>query len=153
MSILIIDDEEVLQDVLTSLLRKEGFETRSARTGAEGLAMLEQEEIDLVLLDLMLPDTSGLEVLKRIRAEDPDQQTIVITAYSSIESAIDAMREGAFHYIPKPFKNEEVLLTVRKALEQRQLAAENRTLREQLRQVTPSTTSSASRSRCGRSSS
>ena len=60
-------------------------------------------------------------------------QIIVITAYSSIESAIDAMREGAFHYIPKPFKNEEVLLTVRKALEQRQLATENRTLREQLR--------------------
>ena len=135
MSILIIDDEEVLQDVLTSLLEGEGFETRSARTGAEALAMLEQEEIDLVLLDLMLPDTSGLDVLKRIRADDPDQQVIVITAYSSIESAIEAMREGAFHYIPKPFKNEEVLLTVRKALEQRQLAAENRTLREQLRQV------------------
>ncbi|MFQ5349011.1 MAG: sigma-54-dependent transcriptional regulator [Thermoanaerobaculia bacterium] len=135
MSILVVDDEEVLQDVLTSLLKEEGFETRSARSGAEGLALLEQEEIDLVLLDLMLPDTSGLEVLKRIRAEDPEQQIIVITAYSSIESAIDAMREGAFHYIPKPFKNEEVLLTVRKALEQRQLATENRTLREQLRQV------------------
>jgi DNA-binding NtrC family response regulator len=135
MSILIIDDEEVLQDVLTALLQNEGFETRSAGTGAEGLALLEREEIDLVLLDLMLPDTSGLEVLKRIRSEDPDQQVIVITAYSSIESAIDAMREGAFHYIPKPFKNEEVLLTVRKALEQRQLAAENRSLREQLRQV------------------
>ena len=135
MNILIVDDEEVLQDVLTSLLREEGFDTRSARSGTEGLALLEQEEIDLVLLDLMLPDSSGIEVLKRIRAEDPDQQVIVITAYSSIESAIDAMREGAFHYIPKPFKNEEVLLTVRKALEQRQLAAENRTLREQLRQV------------------
>jgi len=134
-SILIVDDEDVLQDVLTSLLQEEGFETRSARSGTEGLAVLEQEEIDLVLLDLMLPDSSGLEILKRIRAEDPDQQIIVITAYSSIESAIDAMREGAFHYIPKPFKNEEVLLTVRKALEQRQLAAENRTLREQLRQV------------------
>ena len=135
MSILIIDDEEVLQDVLTALLKEEGFETRSARSGAEALGLLEQEEVDLVLLDLMLPDTSGLELLKRIRSEDPDQQIIVITAYSSIESAIEAMREGAFHYIPKPFKNEEVMLTVRKALEQRQLAAENRTLREQLRQV------------------
>ena len=154
MSILIVDDEEVLQDVLTSLLREEGFETRSARTGAEGLELLEREEIDLVLLDLMLPDISGLEVLKRIRVDDPDQQIIVITAYSSIESAIDAMREGAFHYIPKPFKNEEVLLTVRKALEQRQLATrEPDAARAAPAGATPSTTSSASRSRCGRSSS
>jgi len=133
-SILIVDDEEVLQDVLTSLLREEGFETLSARSGTEGLALLETEEIDLVLLDLMLPDSSGIEILKRIRAEDPDQQIIVITAYSSIESAIDAMREGAFHYIPKPFKNEEVLITVQHGLGQRKLTQENKALRAQLRQ-------------------
>ena len=134
MNILIIDDEEVLQDILTSLIQREGHATFSARSGEDGLALLAREEIDLVVLDLMLPGMSGLEVLRRIRDADPDQVVVVITAYSSIEGAIDAMRQGAFHYIPKPFKNDEVLLTVRKGLEQRRLAAENRALREQLRE-------------------
>ncbi|HLE85864.1 MAG TPA: sigma-54 dependent transcriptional regulator [Thermoanaerobaculia bacterium] len=134
MSILIIDDEEVLQDVLSSLLRKEGYEVLSARTGEEGLRLLGEEEVDLVLLDLMLPGMSGLEVLRQIRRTTPEMVVVVITAYSSIEGAIRAMREGAFHYIPKPFKNEEVLLTVRKGVEQRRLANENRALREQLRE-------------------
>ena len=102
MSILIVDDEEILQDVLTSLLTQEGYSTLSAGTGREALDLLAKEEVELVLLDLMLPDTSGLEVLKRIRATDPDQVVVVITAFSSIEGAIEAMREGAFHYIPKP---------------------------------------------------
>jgi two-component system response regulator PilR (NtrC family) len=134
MNILIIDDEEVLQDVLTVLLRKEGHTPLSALSGEEGIEVLEREEVDLVLLDLMLPGMNGIEVLKEIRRRHPDQVVVVITAFSSIESAIEAMREGAFHYIPKPFKNEEVLLTIRKGLEQRRLAAENRSLKEQLRQ-------------------
>ncbi|HUF79328.1 MAG TPA: sigma-54 dependent transcriptional regulator [Thermoanaerobaculia bacterium] len=134
MSILIIDDEEVLQDVLSSLLRKAGYEVLSARTGEEGLRLLGEEEVDLVLLDLMLPGMSGQDVLHQIRRTAPDLVVVVVTAYSSIEGAIKAMREGAFHYIPKPFKNEEVLLTVRKGLEQSRLATENRALREQLRE-------------------
>ena len=134
MSVLIIDDEEVLQDVLTSLLGNEGFTTHSARTGKEALKILGKEEIDLVLLDLMLPDCSGLDLLKQIRADDPEQVVVVITAFSSIEGAIQAMREGAFHYIPKPFKNEEVLITVQHGLGQRKLTQENKALRAQLRQ-------------------
>jgi len=134
MNILIVDDEEVLQDVLTVLIRKEGHHTVSAYSGEDALETLEREEVDLVLLDLMLPGMNGMQVLREIRQRHPDQVVVVITAFSSIESAIEAMREGAFHYIPKPFKNEEVLLTLRKGLEQRRLAAENRSLREQLRQ-------------------
>jgi len=134
MNILIIDDEEVLQDVLTSLIQREGHTTFSARTGEEGLRVLGNEEIDLVVLDLMLPGMSGQEVLAEIRRTDPDQVVVVITAYSSIEGAIEAMRQGAFHYIPKPFKNDEVLLTIKKGLDQRRLASENRSLREQLKQ-------------------
>jgi DNA-binding NtrC family response regulator len=134
MNILIVDDEEVLQDILTVLIRREGHTPLSATTGEDGLAVLEREEVDLVLLDLMLPGMHGLEVLRQIREHFPDVVVVVITAFSSIESAIEAMREGAFHYIPKPFKNEEVLLTVRKGLEQRRLTAENRSLKEQLRQ-------------------
>ncbi|HMB53555.1 MAG TPA: sigma-54 dependent transcriptional regulator, partial [Thermoanaerobaculia bacterium] len=134
MNILIIDDEDVLQDVLTSLIRREGHTTFSARTGEEGLEVLDREEIDLVILDLMLPGMSGQEVLAQIRRRDTDQVVVVITAYSSIEGAIQAMRDGAFHYIPKPFKNEEVLLTIKKGLDQRRLASENRNLRQQLKQ-------------------
>jgi DNA-binding NtrC family response regulator len=134
MNILIIDDEEVLQDVLTALLRKEGLQTLSALSGEEGIEMLDREDVDLVLLDMMLPGMHGMQVLKEIRRRHYDVVVVVITAFSSIESAIDAMKEGAFHYIPKPFKNEEVLITVRKGLEQRRLASENRSLREQLRQ-------------------
>ena len=132
MSILIVDDEEVLQDVLTALVREEGHEAIVARTGEEALTILEREEIDLVLLDLMLPGISGMEVMKHVREQDPDLVVVVITAFSSIEGAIDAMKQGAFHYIPKPFKNEEVRLTIRKGLERRQLKAENRALKEQL---------------------
>jgi DNA-binding NtrC family response regulator len=134
MNILIVDDEEVLQDILTSLIRREGHHPISAATGEEALGLLEREEVDLVLLDLMLPGMRGMEVLREIRRRDTDQVVVVITAFSSIESAIEAMREGAFHYIPKPFKNEEVLLTIRKGLEQRHLRTENRSLKEQLRQ-------------------
>jgi DNA-binding NtrC family response regulator len=134
MNILVVDDEEVLQDVLTFLIRKEGHNVFSALSGEEGLRVLEREEVDLVLLDLMLPGMHGMDVLREIRRRDPDQVVIVITAFSSIESAVQAMREGAFHYIPKPFKNEEVLLTIRRGLEQRRLTSENRSLKEQLRQ-------------------
>ncbi|MCP4656744.1 MAG: sigma-54-dependent Fis family transcriptional regulator, partial [bacterium] len=133
MNILIVDDEEVLQDVLTSLVRREGWNPLNAHTGEEALYVLEREEVDLILLDLMLPGMSGMEVLKRIGQLYPEVVVVIITAYSSIEGAIDAMREGAFHYIPKPFKNEEVLLTIRKGMDQRRLARENRSLREQLR--------------------
>ena len=132
MRILIIDDEPVLQDVLATLLRREGFQVVQATTGAEGLRLAEEGETDLVLLDLMLPDRPGLEVLKELKRRDPEVVVVVITAYSSVESAIAAMREGAFHYIPKPFKNQEVILTVRKGLEQRRLRSENLALRQRL---------------------
>ena len=132
--ILIVDDEEVLQDVLTTLLESEGYSTLSARTGEEGLRLLGEEDVDLVLLDLMLPGMTGQEVLKQIRRDHPDQVVVVITAYSSVETAIVAMRDGAFDYVPKPFKNDEVLLTIQKGLENRRLTAENRSLKDQLKQ-------------------
>jgi two-component system response regulator PilR (NtrC family) len=134
MKILIVDDEEVLQDILATLIRQEGWTPVSARTGEEGLRLLATESIDLVLLDLMLPAMSGMEFLKQVRKEHPEQVVVMITAFSSVESAIEAMREGAFHYIPKPFKNEEVLITVKKGLEQRRLRRENQKLRKQLEQ-------------------
>jgi DNA-binding NtrC family response regulator len=131
-SVLVIDDEPVLQDVLKALLEGNGFDYHPATTAADGMRVLREEEVDVVLLDLMLPDGNGLEMLPDIKAHDPHLPVVVITAYSSLESAIEAMREGAFHYVPKPFKNEEVLHLVRRATERRLLQVENLLLRSRL---------------------
>jgi len=131
-TVLVIDDEPVLQDVLGSLLTGDGFEYLQATSAADGLRVLGEEEVDVVLLDLMLPDRSGLELLPEIKEFDPHLPVVVITAYSSVESAIEAMRGGAFHYVPKPFKNEEVLNLVRRASERRALLVENLQLRSRL---------------------
>ena len=131
-SVLVIDDEPVLQDVLGTLLRGAGFEVFGATSAADGLQLLREEEIDVVLLDLMLPDRPGIELLPEIKGHDPHLPVVVITAYSSVESAIEAMQLGAFHYVPKPFKNEEVLHLVRRAAERRRLQVENLLLRSRL---------------------
>src|SRR5271154_1965013 len=132
MRILIVDDEEVLRDVLEAVLRREGFQVVLASSGEEALSKLDGEEIDLVILDIMLPGISGIDTLRSIRVSNPHLPVIIITAYSSIDGAIQAMKHGAFHYIPKPFKNEEVVLTVNKALEQRRLSRENERLKNEL---------------------
>jgi len=133
MRILIVDDEEVLRDVLVTVLRDEGFDVLLAASGEEALNVLDGEtEIDLVILDIMLPGISGIDTLRSIRLSTPSLPVIIITAFSSIDGAIEAMKHGAFHYIPKPFKNEEVVLTVNKALEQRRLSTENERLKEEL---------------------
>jgi two-component system response regulator PilR (NtrC family) len=133
MRVLIVDDEEVLRDVLDAVLRREGFEVILAASGEEALSVLDQDEnIDLVILDIMLPGISGIDTLRAVRISNPSLPVIVITAFSSIDGAIEAMKHGAFHYIPKPFKNEEVILTVNKALEQRRLSRENERLKEEL---------------------
>ena len=131
-TVLILDDEPVIRDVLGSVLAKAGYATREAATAADGLARLEKDQIDVLLLDLMLPDRPGLEVLADVKARHPEIPVVVVTAYSSVESAIAAMREGAFHYVPKPFRNEEVVHIVKQALEKRRLVAENRALRAKL---------------------
>jgi DNA-binding NtrC family response regulator len=130
--ILVVDDEEVIRDVLGTLLEREGYDVSVAPTAGEALSLFEAEPYDLVLLDLMLPDRPGLELMRDIRRQDPDAVVVIVTAYSSIEGAIEAMRDGAFHYIPKPFQNQEVLLTVRKGAEARRLTEENRRLKEEL---------------------
>ena len=132
MRVLIVDDEEVLRDVLDAVLRREGFDVVCAVSGEEALNMLESEDIDLVILDVMLPGISGIDTMRAIRIANPHLPVIIITAFSSIDGAIDAMKQGAFHYIPKPFKNEEVVLTVNKALEQRRLSNENERLKAEL---------------------
>jgi len=133
MRVLIVDDEEVLRDVLDAVLRREGFEVVMAASGEEALAVLDEDDnIDLVILDIMLPGISGIDTLRALRISNPSLPVIIITAFPSIDGAIQAMKHGAFHYIPKPFKNEEVILTVNKALEQRRLSRENERLKAEL---------------------
>jgi DNA-binding NtrC family response regulator len=132
MRVLIVDDEEVLRDVLEVVLRREGFDIVTAASGEEALSLLDGEEVDLAILDVMLPGISGIDTLRAMRISNPHLPVIVITASSSIDGAIEAMKHGAFHYIPKPFKNDEVVLTVNKALEQRRLSRENERLKSEL---------------------
>ena len=131
-SILVFDDEEVVRDVLRRLLTRAGYQVVTASTAAEGFSRLESSEFDLVLLDLMLPDRSGMDVLRELRESRPEQMVLMMTAYASVENAVEAMQAGAHHYLTKPFKNEEVLSLVRNALDQRSLREENRSLKRAL---------------------
>jgi DNA-binding NtrC family response regulator len=132
-SVLVIDDEEIIREALEALLGAEGYGVTTAATAAEGIEALGRTRVDAVLLDLMLPDRSGLDVLDDIRRFDDDLPVVMITAYGTIESAIAATKQGAFHYFAKPFKNDEVVAVVRNAVERRRLVGENRALRDQLR--------------------
>ncbi len=132
MKVLIVDDEPVVREVLRTVLSRAGYATSEAATAAEGLVLFADPAVDLVLLDLMLPDRPGLSLLPELREKRPDVPVVVVTAYSSVESAIAAMKEGAFHYVPKPFRNEEVVHLVAQALEKRRLVAENLALKARL---------------------
>lgn len=131
--ILVIDDEEIMQEVLTDLLESEGYEVVCAGTGEDGLRIYETSSFDLVISDVMLPGDSGLKVLENIKRLNSDQPILMITAYASVESAIEAMKKGADEYITKPFKNDEVILQVKRSIEKFKLVQENRNLRRTLR--------------------
>jgi DNA-binding NtrC family response regulator len=132
-SILIIDDEEIIREALETLLGGEGYGVASADTAARGLELIGRRSFEAVLLDLMLPDRNGLEVLEDIRRIDDELPVVMITAYGTIENAVAATKQGAFYYFTKPFKNDEVLAVLRNAIERRRLVLENRQLRDQLR--------------------
>ena len=132
-SLVIIDDEEIIRDALQALLSGEGYDVASAATGQDGIDLLARRPADAVLLDLMLPDKNGLEVLEEIRRFDDELPVVMITAYGTIESAVAATKQGAFYYFTKPFKNDEVLAVLRNAIERRRLVRENRVLRERIR--------------------
>ncbi|HSF17724.1 MAG TPA: sigma-54 dependent transcriptional regulator [Vicinamibacteria bacterium] len=131
-TILVVDDEDVMREILGSLLTHEGYRVKLASTGEEGLSIANREPIDLAIVDVMLPDRSGIEVLDELKKADPELVVVMITAYASVETAIEAMKRGAFDYVTKPFKNEEVRVVVSKGVRQRRLVDENRSLRQAL---------------------
>ena len=129
----IIDDEPIIHEVLGDLLTEEGYEVESSLNGEEALEKYSPDTWDLILLDLLMPGMNGIEVLKRIKKIDPQAVIIIITAYASVESAISAMKIGAFDYIQKPFKHDELLLIIERAREHKKLKDENIRLKDELK--------------------
>jgi DNA-binding NtrC family response regulator len=127
-TILVVDDEQLIRWSLTERLGAEGYRVVEAETAA-GALVKHDEGVDLVLLDYRLPDGDGLSVLKRIKERDPDTLVILLTAYASVDAAVDAMKHGAYHFANKPFNLDEIALLVEKALETTRLRREVRALR------------------------
>ena len=133
-SVLVIDDEEIMREILQALLEREGCQVSLAASGEAGLALVRSpQHFDVAIVDVMMPGIDGIETLDELRKLDADLPVVLITAFASVENAIAAMKRGAFDYVTKPFKNDEVLVVVRNAAEQRRLVTENRSLRESLR--------------------
>ena len=130
-SILIVDDDEVMQETLSDVLRKRGYEIFTVGSGNGALPMIEKNVIDLILLDMRLPDIDGLEVLKKIKEFDNEILVIMMTAYSDVQTAVSAMKSGAYDYINKPFELEELKLLIEKGLEMKSLINEVRRLHRQ----------------------
>jgi len=131
-SILVIDDEDIMREILDALLTREGYHVRLAASGAEGIELAKSAPFDAAIVDVMMPGMGGIAALDELKKLDDELPVLMITAFASVETAISAMKRGAFDYITKPFKNDEVLVVVRNAVERRQLRAENTALRQTL---------------------
>src|SRR6476620_6353965 len=128
--VLVIDDEAAIRDSLRMTLEYEGYEFLGAATGQEGLALAEREAPDLVLLDVKMPGMDGIEVLERLRNMNDAVPVIVVSGHGTIQTAVEATKKGAFDFIEKPFASERVLVSLRNALDSRQLRDENKTLKK-----------------------
>jgi len=131
-SILVVDDEPGMRSLLMRALGREGYSVTAFERGEDALASMESEEYDLAVLDIQMPGMDGIELLKKLKNRDPELNVIMVTAYGSMQSAIDAMRFGAHDYLTKPFEVDEIKLVVEKALEHERLVSENRLWREEL---------------------
>ncbi len=130
--LLIVDDEKIALRNLEHVLGKEGYEVSTTQSGSQALSLLDSKPFDVVLTDLKMDKVDGMQVLRRCKANHPDTEVIMMTGFATLESAVEAMKEGAFHYVAKPFHLEEVKKTVAEALEKLRLRRENHALREQL---------------------
>ncbi len=132
-SILVIDDEKSMRDFMGIMLEKDGYDATVAETSEEALYMIRNQPFDLVLSDMKMPKFGGMDILNEVKKCSPQTPVILLTAYGSAESAVEAMKKGAYDYITKPFKVDEVKLTIKKALEKKKLTDENITLKGKLR--------------------
>ncbi len=133
--ILVVEDDEVLRQLLIDVLTDQGYEVEAAETGEEGLGTMEQDVFDVVLLDINLPGMDGMDVLRLVPARQPDSQVVMMTAFGTVDTAVEAMKQGAFDYINKPFSTDELVLTIQRALEEKNLRREVAQLRQRARGV------------------
>jgi len=131
-SILIVEDEETLRESIKRIFTKEGYVVEGAESAERGLALLEANAYDVIISDIILPGMDGIEMLARVREQNPDQIVIIITAYASLDTSVKALRAGAYDYIMKPIIHEEIKQIVRNALRQRSLQAENVLLKREV---------------------
>jgi DNA-binding NtrC family response regulator len=129
---LIVDDERVALKNLEHVMKKEGYEVTGTESGQNALRLLEEQQFDIVLTDLRMEKVDGMQILKKSQELYPDSEIIMITGYATLESAVESMKKGAFHYIAKPFKLDLVRKVVQEAIEKVKLKKENRQLREQI---------------------
>jgi DNA-binding NtrC family response regulator len=132
-NILVIDDDKVMRDACQQILTRQGYRVEMAASARQGLALLEKASYDAILLDLVMPDLDGLETLKKIRAIDPESEVIIITGYGTIQSAVESIKAGAFHFLSKPFTPDDLRHLVGRALEKRRVNLENLYLRQELK--------------------
>jgi DNA-binding NtrC family response regulator len=130
--ILVAEDEEIARDNLEHILKKEGYEVFTAQNGLKAIQLLEKNEFDLVITDLKMPNIDGMQLLKAVKEKHPETEILMITGYATVSTAVEAMQKGAYSYIPKPFKIEELRIQVQRALEKRSLYQEVSRLRRQV---------------------
>ncbi|ALA57075.1 sigma-54-dependent transcriptional regulator [Nitrospira moscoviensis] len=130
--ILVVDDEQSLREVLSIMLKRAGYAVTCASDGEEAVEQLTKEIFDLVITDLRMPKVDGMEVLKAVKSTSPETVVLVITAFATADSAVEAMKQGAYDYLTKPFQVDEVQLIIRNALEKRRLSTENMLLKREM---------------------
>ncbi|HDZ61825.1 MAG TPA: response regulator [Nitrospirae bacterium] len=130
--LLIVDDEEIALKSLEKAMKKEGYNVTTTYSGPNALKFLDAQEFDVVLTDLKMVKVDGMEILRRCRRLYPDSEVVMITGFASLDGAVDAMKKGAYHYIAKPIKLDEMRQVVKEALEKIKLKKENTSLREQI---------------------
>ena len=132
-SVLVVEDEEVMRAILRQLLKDSGYDVFTSDSAESALRVFSEHEISVTLTDIKMSGKDGLELLDQIKSIDPEAVVIVMTAFSSVDTAVAALRKGAYDYVTKPFINEDLLQTIKNAVMQRQLFQENRLLRRELR--------------------
>ncbi len=133
--ILVADDDDIVRDVITTLLSREGYTVASFSDGLEAINRLSVEDVHLVITDLVMPGANGIEVLKYAVRSNPDIAVIILTAYGTLDTTLEAIKEGAYDYLTKPFKTQEIVIPTDRAYQKAQLIAENQVLKKNLRDI------------------
>ncbi|MBN4054392.1 sigma-54-dependent Fis family transcriptional regulator, partial [Nitrospira defluvii] len=131
--ILIVDNEKSMREFLAIVLKKEGYRCATAEDGERALKIVEKNQFDLVLSDIKMPKVDGIELLKTLKERSPETAVVMMTAFASTETAIEAMKEGAYDYLTKPFQIDEVKIIIKNVLERKSLQSENQQLRRELK--------------------